>query len=93
MGQRSLIVSTGLSLVLLGIGAVAEERDNLLSFIGSLTNVATIASTVPLNGDQNPYGVAVVPRTTGKLVEGHVLVSNFNNNVPMAARRVREHRL
>jgi hypothetical protein len=44
--------------------------------------VKRIASTVPQNGDQNPYGVAVVPRTTGKLVAGHVLVSNFNNNGP-----------
>lgn len=30
-------------------------------------------------GDQNPYGVAVVPRTDGNLVRGDVLVSNFNN--------------
>jgi hypothetical protein len=47
------------------------------SFIGSLT-VTPGPSTVPANGDVNPYGVAVVPRTTGKLVKGHVLVSNFN---------------
>jgi hypothetical protein len=33
----------------------------------------------PAKGDQNPYGVAVVPRTTGSLVRGDVLVSNFNN--------------
>src|SRR5690348_1527808 len=42
--------------------------------------VFTIASTVPPNGDVNPYGVAIVPKTTGKLVKGHVLVSNFNNS-------------
>jgi hypothetical protein len=28
----------------------------------------------------NPYGVAVVPSSTGALVSGHVLVSNFNNS-------------
>jgi len=39
-----------------------------------------VASTVPPNGDLNPYGVAVVPRTTGLLVEGDILVSNFNNS-------------
>ena len=38
-----------------------------------------IASTVPGNGDVNPYGVAVVPRSTGDLFQGNVLVSNFNN--------------
>jgi hypothetical protein len=47
------------------------------SFIGPLT-VTPGPSTVPANGDINPYGVAVVPRSTGKLVKGHVLVSNFN---------------
>lgn len=40
--------------------------------------LATIASTVPGNGDINPYGIVVVPRTTGKLVQGDLLISNFN---------------
>lgn len=48
------------------------------SFIGSL-KVTPGASTIPANGDVNPYGVAVVPRSSGKLVRGHVLISNFNN--------------
>ena len=39
----------------------------------------TLGTTVPANGDQNPYGVALVPRTVGKLVQGRFLVSNFNN--------------
>lgn len=41
--------------------------------------ITTVSSTVPANGDVNPYGVAVVPRTVGHLVGGNVLVSNFNN--------------
>jgi hypothetical protein len=49
------------------------------SFIGSLT-VTPGPSTVPANGDVNPYGVAVVPRSSGNLVRGHILVSNFNNS-------------
>jgi len=52
------------------------DDDNLLQ---NLHKVSTIASTVPGNGDQNPYGVALVPHTTGLLTEGHILVSNFNN--------------
>ena len=47
--------------------------------ISDRDTVATLGSTVPANGDVNPYGVARVPRTVGKLVEGRVLVSNFNN--------------
>lgn len=42
-------------------------------------NVSPVASTVPANGDVNPYGVALVSETKGKLVEGNILVSNFNN--------------
>ena len=34
---------------------------------------------MPANGDVNPYGVAVVPRSTGDLRQGNVLVSNFND--------------
>jgi hypothetical protein len=50
------------------------------SFSGSFKNVNRIASTVPANGDVNPYGIAVVPRSTGTLVRGHILISNFNNS-------------
>ena len=49
------------------------------AFIGPLHHTKVIASTIPANGDVNPYGVAVVPRSTGHLDRGDVLVSNFNN--------------
>ena len=38
-----------------------------------------VASTVPGNGDINPYGMAQVKYTVGKLTSGHILISNFNN--------------
>ena len=50
------------------------------SFIAGFNTVSQIASTVPANGDQNPYGMAVVPKSVGKLVRGDILISNFNNN-------------
>ncbi len=50
------------------------------SFIGPLNTMTPVASTVPANGDVNPYGVAIVPRTMGNLVRGDILVSNFNNS-------------
>ncbi len=53
------------------------------AFISRFDEIHTVASAVPASGaamgDQNPYGVAVVPRTDGNLVRGDVLVSNFNN--------------
>jgi hypothetical protein len=49
-------------------------------FLGGLDDIKTVASTVPANGDVNPYGVAVAPTTVGHLHRGDVLVSNFNNS-------------
>jgi hypothetical protein len=49
------------------------------AFVGPLHRTSVIASTVPGNGDLNPYGVAVIPRSTGDLFQGNVLVSNFND--------------
>ena len=48
------------------------------SYIGGLTP-STVGTTVPANGDQNPYGMATVPKTLGRLVAGDILISNFNN--------------
>ena len=42
-----------------------------------------VTSTVPENGDVNPYGVAIVPvgfPSGGTIAPGDVLVSNFNNS-------------
>jgi hypothetical protein len=50
------------------------------SFVGPFNTIDTLASTVPANGDVNPYGVAVAPVSKGLLVKGDVLVSNFNNS-------------
>lgn len=42
-------------------------------------NITVVSSTVPANGDVNPYGVFRVPRSVGRLVRGNILISNFNN--------------
>jgi hypothetical protein len=58
------------------IGAPALAAD---AFIPRLLNT----STVPSNGDLNPYGVAFVPEgfpSGGRIRTGDVLVSNFNDN-------------
>ncbi|HEX9020766.1 MAG TPA: hypothetical protein VF903_05855 [Nitrospirota bacterium] len=46
----------------------------------SFGTISTVASTVPANGDVNPYGVAVVKSSVGNLTKGDILVSNFNNS-------------
>lgn len=57
----------------------AEDRDGDDAF---LPNPVRSVLTVPPSGDQNPYGVAFVPRSIapgGMLQSGDILVSNFNN--------------
>jgi hypothetical protein len=49
------------------------------AFIGPLTKVSTVASTVPVSGDVNPYGIVQLSTTTGKLHAGDLLISNFND--------------
>jgi len=38
---------------------------------------------MPAIGDVNPYGITVVPITTGNLVQGDILISNFNNSATL----------
>jgi hypothetical protein len=65
--------------VTVAAGAMAAPA-RAASFTGGFGPPKTIASTVPAGiGDVNPYGVAVVRHSQGKLVSGNVLVSNFNN--------------
>jgi len=49
------------------------------AFLAPLTKVSTVASTVPANGDINPYGIVLLSTSTGKLHAGSLLVSNFND--------------
>jgi len=51
-------------------------------FISQFSTTSTLASAVPANGDQNPYGIVTVPRSVGQLHRGGILVSNFNNEGP-----------
>src|ERR1017187_955028 len=60
--------------------AAGAQSTSAAPFISHFHTTTTIASTVPGNGDVNPYGVAVISQSTGNLHRGNVLVSNFNNS-------------
>jgi hypothetical protein len=72
--RKQLLALSG-SALLLALSANGGDP----SFLNTLHRINTLTSTVPGNGDINPYGVAVVPVTAGALVANSVLVSNFNN--------------
>lgn len=76
--MRTLTILTRVWLGVLILALAPWTANAQDSFIGPLGKISKVASTVPANGDVNPYGVAVVPSSKGSLVRGHILVSNFN---------------
>ncbi|MGC1320784.1 MAG: hypothetical protein WA849_01255 [Candidatus Udaeobacter sp.] len=73
------LLSAGIALFAVFSGVPLADAD------GFLPPQMHIYSTVPPNGDLNPYGVAFVPQGfqsgTGPLRPRQTLVSNFNNNM------------
>lgn len=72
IAAASLLVAT----VALPVMAAGDEAQRFIPDI-------IISSTIPANGDLNPYGVAIVPPgfpSDGTIAPGDILVSNFNNN-------------
>src|SRR5215469_14873381 len=68
------LTATVAALLLLSAGTI-NGQDKLNA---KAPTVSTVSSTVPSNGDINPYGVFAVPKTVGRLNRGSILVSNFN---------------
>jgi hypothetical protein len=70
----------GLLLAAAALALPAAALAGASPFIGTFTTATPLTSTVPGDGDQNPYGIVTVPRSVGRLVAGDLLVSNFNND-------------
>ncbi|HET6881477.1 MAG TPA: CHRD domain-containing protein [Pirellulales bacterium] len=63
----------------------ANENQAFTGAVATFTDPSAVQtlSTVPGNGDVNPYGVAIVPAgfpSTGVLLSGDTLIANFNNS-------------
>jgi hypothetical protein len=69
------LVAAGLAVTPL---AQAQQAGST-TYLSQFHHLRTIASTVPSNGDVNPYGIFVVQQSTGRLHAGNILISNFNN--------------
>jgi hypothetical protein len=59
--------------------ATATTAPVATAFIAPLKTVSTVASTVLAGGDANPYGIVLLPTSIGKLHQGDLLISNFND--------------
>jgi hypothetical protein len=76
-------ILTSAALLLGCIGIAFAQSGGWRTQEAFLPNPARSASTVPANGDVNPYGVAFIGNNfltgSGPLQHGDILVSNFNN--------------
>ena len=72
-----------LLLLLLGfgaaLGATGARADDPKGFLETVHRHVMLTSTVPDNGDQNPYALVVAPVSAGKVQQGDILVDDFNN--------------
>ncbi len=93
MPRTSILALAGVALVLAGCGSSKNSSSSTSAaasttssastmssgpFLAKFTSVSKLASTVPANGDVNPYGIVTVPTSVGKLQAGQLLISNFN---------------
>ncbi len=76
--MKRLVNSLGSLLLVLLMASTTTAVSASSAYLDQFNKLSVVASTVPANGDVNPYGIVVVPRSTGNLVRGDVLVSNFN---------------
>src|SRR5216684_733982 len=63
----------------IALAALLAAPAGAAPFIRTFHRINTVSSTVPHDGDVNPYGVAVVLRSVGRLRADDILVSNFND--------------
>ena len=72
--------SLGMLALALGLTVPLDARaDEPRSFLEPIKKHQTLASSVPDNGDQNPYALVVAPVSVGKIQKDDVLIDNFNN--------------
>ncbi len=81
LALRRFLIGTALAATIgpLAASAMPDRPDSSHGFLASVKRHTTLTSTVPANGDQNPYAIAVSPVSTGALHAGDVLVDNFND--------------
>ena len=76
--QRGLAVAGASTAVLLALTATSATAAPSMNRLAGLPD-KTLASLVAPNGDQNPFGIAVLPLSSGNLTAGNLLVAEFSD--------------
>jgi hypothetical protein len=74
ISAKAFILLTALLTV--AIPSLRAEKPK--SFLETIRHHRTLVSTIPDNGDLNPYGVIVAPVSAGRIQKDDILISNFN---------------
>lgn len=78
-GRRATLLSALIASAALAPQAAAPATQPA-SFLDSIRRQTVLSTTVPENGDQNPYAIVVAPAPAGSIQKDDVLVDNFNND-------------
>jgi hypothetical protein len=71
LAAAALLVTAATAAPVLG----AEQQ----GFLETIKRHTVVTSTVPDNGDQNPYAIVIAPASAGPIQKDDVLITNFNN--------------
>jgi hypothetical protein len=76
----TILIGAAAAIAIVGYASSsASSSTSRAPFLSTIKQVTTLGSTVPANGDINPYGIVQVPTSIGRLHAGDLLVSNFND--------------
>ena len=87
VGQAGALGGVAAALIL---AAAPARADGVLE---GLRHHATLASTIPDNGDLNPYAVVVAPATSGKIQQGRRARRQFQQYLEPPGHRRNDRRL
>ena len=73
-------MAAGLAVSLLaGMAQTGAHADDSSGFLSTIRRRVPLTSSVPDNGDQNPYALVVAPVSAGIIQKNDVLIDNFND--------------
>jgi hypothetical protein len=76
-GDRIAAVALTLIASVFAVGNAGAAEGG--GFLEAIHHHTTLTTTVPENGDQNPYALAVAPVSAGKIAKDDLLIDNFND--------------
>jgi hypothetical protein len=78
-GRRATLLGALIATAALAPQA-ASPATQPASFLDGVHRQTVLSTTVPENGDQNPYAIVVAPLAVGSIQKDDVLITNFNND-------------